>query len=276
MMERLSRRDRRVRGRELIEGLEARLLMSAAPFATSYAVMVMDAPQLPNNPVQVDVDIPSQTPVQSAPDNSAVDIQVRTVAGGIYLTAAVSSLVDGAPAPTGTVDFYDEAGFLGTVALSGTFRNMIVVPAGEHTFFATYSGDVNFLPSQTSGDAFLINPTTTATSATAKGTFATDTIGERVRPTRFLSETNFFTAHGMAVGASAASQSDTASTPPPGVDTSQLSLYAFAGKAKQQAAAMAIPPAGNGGLQPGDVGSPPLRFSTISFSIAVPKLRVKA
>jgi hypothetical protein len=78
----------------------------------------------------------------------------------------------------------------------------------------------------------------------------------------------------MAVGANAVTpaSSGAQSTPPAGVDTSHLSLYAFASKARQQVVAMALPPLGSGNQQPGNVGSPPLRFSKVSFSIAVPKL----
>lgn len=251
---------------------------------TTYAVMVMDAPQAPAQPVQVDVDIPSQPVNPDATLDSAVDIQVRTVAGGIYLTAAVTGTGSDA-APTGTVDFYDESGFLGTVAVSGAYRNALEIPAGPHTFFATYSGDENFLPSQTSVDATLVNPTNVATSATASGTFAENNLGERVRPTRLLSLTNYFTTHGMAVAADATgsgTQGDTvAQTPPPvwtGPDTMNDPLHAPGKKSTAytvpQMIVMALPPVGSGDNAPSDVGDPAPLFSTVSFSIKVPKVKV--
>ncbi len=295
MMDRMRQRKRRVEAQVRLEALETRTL-----FSTTYAVMVMDAPQGGAKPVQEDADIPSQPVNPDSTLDSAIDLQVRVVSDGVYVTAAVTGVDSGSPDPTGTVDFYDEAGFLGTVALGAVYRNMIVVPAGEHTIFATYSGDENFLPTQGSISTLLTNPTTTLQPSTSvQQEFAKNSLGERVRPTRFLSETNFFVANGMAVSGDdvssdtpAATQTDAgdsqAGSPAGGGNNDAglgIGLTASAdfsgptsdGDSQQKPAeqVQALPPVQNQDPfdSPND-STPPTsaRFSTISFSIKVPKI----
>jgi hypothetical protein len=227
-------RNRRTRSKPLMESLEPRTLLSVA-----YAVFVMQAPASPAQPVQTDQSVPA------APGNSGntglasdVDIQIRFVGGGIYVTAAVSSDEVISLKPTGTVDFYSDSGFMGTVELGGSMRSAIVLPAGTHTLLATYAGDDNFNASQSSVTKVI--PATSTRSSVSPAKYTTNQAGERNRPTRFLSRTDFFTAEGAAVAT-------------PG----------------------AIPPA-PGNAQPADLPSgpptPTPRFSNISFSVKLSKI----
>ncbi len=189
------RSSRRGRSTPLMECLEPRTLFSVA-----YAVLVMQAPASPARPVQTDQSVPSSTPHSGDTGlASDLDLQVRFVGGGIYVTAAVSSDEVISLKPTGTVDFYSDGGFLGTVQLGGAERSEIVIPAGTHTLFAIYAGDENFLSSQTSVSKII--PATSTRSSVSPSKVTTNQAGERNRPTRFLSETDFFTAGGAAVAA---------------------------------------------------------------------------
>lgn len=230
MIDRHKRTARRKPAATFLESLEERTL-----FSTAYAVMVMDAPFLPNQPVQVDQSVTPSPASGSATLESGLDLRVRIVAGGIYLTVAASALNGGALTPTGTIDFQDQNQFLGTVALGGSMRNFIPLAPGEHIFLVSYNGDTNFLPSQDSEDINIPAPAPLAPASSALAhQFATNTVGERVRPMRLLSLQNFFDAAGMSVGA--------------------------------------IPSIG-GGSVPAAAGSTPLpnpRFSRVTFSLNVP------
>jgi hypothetical protein len=203
-----------------VDMLEQRTL-----FSTAYGVMVMDAPRSPALRVQVDQ---SATPAAAHPGSplpSALDVQVRVVGAGVYLNVEVSGLNSGDPLPTGTVDFSSELGFLGTVNLGslnqGTaFRNFVVLPAGKHTFFATYSGDTNFQISQNSTEATLTAPTSTLPkSAATAAAFVTNTskVKERVRPMRALSLLNY----------AAATSGNSTALPDPRFSTINFSLHAL-------------------------------------------------
>ncbi|MGB6828034.1 MAG: Ig-like domain repeat protein, partial [Terracidiphilus sp.] len=68
----------------------------------------------------------------------------------LTLTATVISATAGTP--TGTVTFYDNIIPLGTVQLNGggaSFMTSALAPSIAHKISATYSGDMNFIPSST-------------------------------------------------------------------------------------------------------------------------------
>ncbi len=246
----MSKRQRRARSPiwSSVEMLETRTLMS-----TSYAVMVMQAPQSPAMPVQVDQSALPGPLFPASLMTSALDLQMRTVAGGVILTVAASSRVLSPLAPGGTVDIFAESQFLGTVELGKSFRSTVVLPPGSHTFFATYNGDANFLPSQTSIERVLEAPTATPPANPADAPLiATNDSGKRVRPMRMLSFVNYFDAHDPTVTAT-----------PPGPPPPQGSTN---------------PPGGSGGVTlssgPPALGTPlpNPRFSKISFSVKLPRL----
>ena len=175
--------------------------------------------------------------------------------GGIYLNVSASSTEVMTLAPTGTVDIYADLQYIATVNLGGAMRSMLVLPAGTHTFLATYHGDENFRPSQTAATVRLDALTATAPADGIPYVYATNNSGERVRPMRVLSEINYFDAHQLTVGSN---------TP--------------------LASAIPLPPVGSGsGSDSGDTGGlglsvfpvisvPKPRFSKISFSIKMPRL----
>lgn len=186
----------------VLETLEQRVLC-----ATSVGSVILESPLAPVSPVQVDQ---SATPAPSHPEATlatTTELRLRVTATGIYLSAYVSGANVNDIAPTGTVDISDEAGPLGTVVLGSAgslapLRSIAVIPPGEHTFFALYSGDTNYLISQNSITTVLTLPTATRPrSARDASAFTTNTatIKERVRPTRALSMVPFGTNTNIAV-----------------------------------------------------------------------------
>ena len=186
----------------MMESLEERAL-----FSTTYATMVLEAPHSPAPFVQADQNTTPATPVPGATLTSVLDLRFRVVSAGVYLMAAVSGLNTQDPSPTGTVDFYSDAGYIGTVALGPSnnmtaYRNLIVLQPGDHTIFAVYSGDANYLQSQDSVQRTLTFATSTLPkSASQASAFATNTakIKERVRPMRTLSKLPFGTTGNVAL-----------------------------------------------------------------------------
>jgi hypothetical protein len=186
----------------MMETLEERAL-----FSTTYATMVLEAPHSPAPFVQVDQNRTPSPVVPGATLASVLDLQLRIVSGGLYLTAAVSGLNTQDPAPTGTVDFYSDAGYIGTVALgtlsqADAYRNLIVLQPGDHTIFAQYFGDANYFQSQNSIERTLTFPTSTLPkSASQASAFVTNTakVKERVRPMRALSKLPYGTTGNVAL-----------------------------------------------------------------------------
>jgi hypothetical protein len=85
-------------------------------------------------------------------EGGAVAVAVRSsrnpdrVGQNVTFTATVTPLSPGAPAPTGTVTFYDGVGALGTVDLSGnqaTFTTSSLA-VGRHPISVRYNGDSNY------------------------------------------------------------------------------------------------------------------------------------
>jgi Bacterial Ig-like domain (group 3) len=199
----MAHRDRRHRcpirsqqSRLHMEALEERSL-----FSITYATMVLEAPHSASVP-PVQVDPIFQAPnVAGATLNSELEIQVRVVSAGIYLSASVSSPSTGDPDPTGTIDFYSDAGYIGSATLgtlgdANSYRDMThIIASGQHTFFAVYSGDSNYHFSQNSVQVVLFSPTTTLPKGTSSSAFVTNTskLKERVRPMRRLSNLQFGT-----------------------------------------------------------------------------------
>jgi hypothetical protein len=181
----------------MFETLESRTLMAA-----NYAVLVLQAPTLPNRPVQTDAAVtPDPVPASSLGYGSVLDAQIRTVPGGLYLTIAASSTQIRPEAPTGTVDIYDGVSYLTTVKLGGALRSTISLPVGTHTILLTYKGDANFAASQNAILARIGTATNTPITEAEAANFARNRAGERVRPTRFLSKINYFDAAGLTVSA---------------------------------------------------------------------------
>ena len=71
----------------------------------------------------------------------------------VFMSATVAPVSPGTGTPTGTVDFYDGATYLGSSTLSSgmaTFATSALA-VGDHTITAYYSGDSNFAASDDSG-----------------------------------------------------------------------------------------------------------------------------
>lgn len=193
----MTARRRSPRPLQLLESLEPRALMAA-----NFAVLVMQAPTLPNRPVQTDLAVtPNPVPGSTNGYGAALDAQVRTVPGGVYVTIAASSTEVRPEAPTGTVDIYDGLNYLTTVKLGGVMRSALVLPAGTRTILLTYKGDSNFGPAQTAIQARLRTATNTPVTPGEAADYAKNRAGERIRPARLLSRINYFDAAGLTVGA---------------------------------------------------------------------------
>src|SRR6202012_2525283 len=80
------------------------------------------------------------------------------VGTGVVLTATVVSATTGTP--TGTVSFYDGRTLLGSATLgNGTASyTSTTLPLGSDGLSASYSGDSNFLPSDSSRSAIVVAP----------------------------------------------------------------------------------------------------------------------
>jgi hypothetical protein len=88
------------------------------------------------------------------------------------LTAAISSASASTfgVAPSGSVKFYDGATFIGTVTLNSSGVATIsysFTQEGNHGLSAVYSGNTAFLPSQSSSQLIVVNPSPTTTTVTA-------------------------------------------------------------------------------------------------------------
>ncbi|MER6334871.1 Ig-like domain repeat protein, partial [Streptomyces sp. NPDC001034] len=90
----------------------------------------------------------SATTLTSAPDPSVFG-QAKT------LTATVTAVPPGAGTPTGTVDFFDGATFLGTGTLAGGTATLTTtaLSVGPHALTAVYSGDTEFTGSTSPVDS---------------------------------------------------------------------------------------------------------------------------
>jgi hypothetical protein len=198
----MAHRDRRhrcqIRSRQsafAVETLEERSL-----FSITYATLVLESPNSASIPA-VQADPIFQAPSGTGLATAVLDLQVRTVAGGIFVSASVSGSDTSDPDPTGTVDFYSDAGYIGSATLgtpnsADSYRDMLhVIGPGEHTFLAVYSGDSNYHFSQNSVVVVLATTTPSLPKGSASSAFATTTgkIKERVRPMRRLSNLHFGT-----------------------------------------------------------------------------------
>jgi len=90
----------------------------------------------------------------------------------VSLTAAISSASASTfgVAPSGSVKFYDGATFIGTVTLNSSGVATIsysFTQEGNHGLSAVYSGNTAFLPSQSSSQLIVVNPSPTTTTVTA-------------------------------------------------------------------------------------------------------------
>lgn len=84
--------------------------------------------------------------------STALTSTVRNPAAGqpLTLTATVSQSATGVPAPTGSVEFFDNGKVLATVALNSSEKAVLQLPSlplGTSTITALYQGDSNNLPS---------------------------------------------------------------------------------------------------------------------------------
>ena len=100
----------------------------------------------------------------------------------VTFTATVNVTAPGAGTPTGSVEFFDGATSLGTVALSGGTATLSIstLAVGPHTISATYGGDANFNTSsgnvsQTVNKAGTTTTITTSGSPSSYGTLVTFT-----------------------------------------------------------------------------------------------------
>jgi hypothetical protein len=87
----------------------------------------------------------------------------------VTFTATVTSGYTGTP--TGTVSFFDGSTSLGSASLSGGVATLVTAAtsllAGSHSITANYSGDSNFLSSNSSTFAQNVNPAATGTTLTS-------------------------------------------------------------------------------------------------------------
>lgn len=102
---------------------------------------------------------PTATAITSAPNPSLFG-------DGVTLTATVIVPPPGAGTPTGTVTFTDATTVLGTSPLDATGHATFAtagLQVGTHALMAAYSGDGNFLPSNSATDSHLVRCLTIVT-----------------------------------------------------------------------------------------------------------------
>jgi hypothetical protein len=109
----------------------------------------------------------------AAPSNTKLSTSTPTVGiGGIAKLKAQVKPASGTLQPTGTVTFKEGAVTAGTanLALVGTVQTakleLTTLPAGSHTFTATYNGSTDFTPSTSLSITITVGKSTTTTTAT--------------------------------------------------------------------------------------------------------------
>jgi hypothetical protein len=89
----------------------------------------------------------------------------------LTLTADVTRSPDfpGAPAPAGTVTFFDGPEPIGQVALAAGQASLLVsgLPVGGHVFTAVYGGDATSAPATSTGQPLVVDLASTATALTS-------------------------------------------------------------------------------------------------------------
>jgi hypothetical protein len=109
----------------------------------------------------------------AAPSNTKLSTSTPTVGiGGTAKLKAQVKPASGTLQPTGTVTFKEGAVTAGTanLALVGTVQTakleLTTLPAGSHTFTATYNGSTDFTPSTSLSITITVGKSTTTTTAT--------------------------------------------------------------------------------------------------------------
>jgi hypothetical protein len=81
------------------------------------------------------------------------------VGATVDLAATLVATLDGRPAPTGTITFYDGTTQLGSVAV-GSSLNAVALATGTHQITAKYSGDADFNPNAAAAVTVTVQPGT--------------------------------------------------------------------------------------------------------------------
>ena len=115
---------------------------------------------------------------------AAVDLQVQAAGNKVRLIVAVSSADPLSLAPTGTVQLFDGAHFVGKVSAGASTSLSLTVPAGVHFLSAFYSGDSAFFPAQVSKNLVI---ETAPAAVGGAGTFVAVDSGSRQRVSATIS-----------------------------------------------------------------------------------------
>ena len=113
-----------------------------------------------NSTASVDVQMATTTTITSSSPDPSVYGEIVT------LTAQIGVVSPGGGTPTGTVQFCDECGYLGSATLNAANSASLAIPnfaVGEHSIWAAYGGDVNF---EASTSASIDQEVSTAATAT--------------------------------------------------------------------------------------------------------------
>ena len=135
---------------------QARLLVQLAPGVHSLrAVFVGLAPFTDSTSAVL-----SETVNKDATTTTlSVDTDAFGISGFVLLTATVAPVSPGAGVPTGTITFVEGNTILGTVQLDGGQASLLFegnLPPGKHTVKAIYSGDADFLASDSPTITFTV------------------------------------------------------------------------------------------------------------------------